>query len=106
MLLTLSGEKFHTCWTLNPQFIADLEGSTSFSEDLKRWLVENVHFMRNPGGFFLYLVENLYRDVGLCVEEVQDVAGVLDSVLGCLFWGGEAVVAGSVEVFEAAGVVL
>lgn len=31
---------------------------------------------------------------------------MLDSVLGCLLWGGEAVVAGSVEIFEAAGVVL
>lgn len=31
---------------------------------------------------------------------------MLDSVLGSLFWGGEAVVAGSMEIFEAAGVVL
>lgn len=59
-----------------------------------------------PFGGFSYLVEDLYGDVRLCVKEVQDVAWVLDSVLGRLFWRGEAVVAGSVEIFEAAGVVL
>lgn len=26
------------------------------------------------------------------VEEVQHIAGVLDAVLGCLLWGGEAIV--------------
>ena len=53
-----------------------------------------------------YLVEDLFRDVGLGVKEMQDVTGVLDSVFGSLLWGGEAVVAGSVEVLEAAGVIL
>lgn len=61
--------------------------------------------MNNPCGLS-YLVEDLGRDVRLCVKEVQHIAGVLDSVLGCLLWGGEAVVAGSMEIFEAAGVVL
>lgn len=46
------------------------------------------------------LRENLWRDVGLGVEEVQHVAWVLDAVLGRLFWGGEPVVPGAVEVFE------
>lgn len=55
---------------------------------------------------FLYLVENLCRYVGLSVEEVQDVAGVLDSVFDSLLWGGEAVISGAMEIFEAAGVVL
>lgn len=31
---------------------------------------------------------------------------MLDSVLRCLLWGGEAVVAGSMEIFEAACIVL
>lgn len=55
---------------------------------------------------FSHLGEDLRRDVGLRVEEVEDVAGVLDPVLGRLLWGGEAVVARSVEIFEAAAVVL
>lgn len=60
---------------------------------------------RTHGGFS-YLVEHLDRDIRLRVKKVQDVAGMLDSVLGRLFWGGEAVVARTVEIFEATGVVL
>ena len=52
------------------------------------------------------LRENLWRDVGLGVEEVQHVARVLDAVLGRLFWGGEPVVPGAVEVFETTCAVL
>lgn len=59
---------------------------------------------KSPAGFS-HLVEDLYRNVRLCVKKVQDVAGVLDSVLGCLLWRGEAVIAGAVEIFETAGVV-
>lgn len=34
VLLTLSGEEFHTCRTLDSQFIAYLEDKTSFSGNL------------------------------------------------------------------------
>lgn len=61
--------------------------------------------MKNPRGLS-YLVEDLSRDVRLRIKEMQHIAGVLDSVLGCLLWGGETVVAGSMEILEAAGVVL
>lgn len=37
---------------------------------------------------------------------MQDAAGVLNAVLGSLFWGGEAVVAGAVEVLEAGAAIL
>lgn len=37
---------------------------------------------------------------------MQDVAGMLDAILGCLLWGGEAVVSATMEVLEAAGAVL
>ena len=53
-----------------------------------------------------HLVEHLSGDVRLSVEEVQHVAGVLDAVLGRLLGRGEAVVAGTVEVLEAAAAVL
>lgn len=46
------------------------------------------------------LRENLWRDVWLGVEEVQDVARMLNAVFGRLFWGGEPVVPGSMEVLE------
>ena len=52
------------------------------------------------------LIENLWRDVWLGVEEVQHVARVLDAVFGRLFWRREAVVPGAVEVFETGGAVL
>lgn len=65
----------------------------------------SLHCRGDPGGF-LYLVEDLCRYIRLCIEEVKDVAGVLDAVFGGLLWGGKAVVAGSMEVLEAAGVVL
>lgn len=61
--------------------------------------------MKNPRGLS-YLVEDLSRDVRLRIKEMQHITGVLDSVLGCLLWGGETVVAGSMEILEAAGVVL
>lgn len=53
-----------------------------------------------------YLVEDLCGYVRLCIEKVEDIAGVLDSVFGRLLWGGEAIVTGSVEILETAGVVL
>lgn len=62
--------------------------------------------------FFLHeyfdtnLIENLWRDVWLGVEEVQHVARVLDAVFGRLFWRREAVVPGAVEVFETGGAIL
>lgn len=49
--------------------------------------------------------ESVLCDFRLGIKEVQYVAGVLDSVFSCLLWGGEAVVPGSMEVFEAACVV-
>lgn len=52
------------------------------------------------------LGENLWRDVWLCIEEVQHVARVLNAVLCRLLWGGEAVVPGTMEVFETACAVL
>lgn len=48
------------------------------------------------------LRENLWSDVRLGIEEVQHVARMLNAVFGCLFWGGEPVVPGPVEVFETA----
>lgn len=48
------------------------------------------------------LREKLWGDVWLSVEEVQDVAGMLNAVLGRLLWGGEPVVPGAVEVLETA----
>lgn len=47
------------------------------------------------------LTESFHTAVWLTVEEVQDVAGLLDAVLGCLFSGGEAVVSVAMEIFEA-----
>ena len=49
--------------------------------------------------------EDLDGGVGLGVKEVQHVAGVLDAVLGSLLGGGEAVVTGTVEIFETGGTV-
>lgn len=48
------------------------------------------------------LGENLWGDVWLGIKEVQHVARVLNAVLCRLLWGGEAVVPGTMEVFEAA----
>lgn len=53
-----------------------------------------------------YLVEVVLGHLQGSVEEVEDVAGVLDPVLGRLLRGGEAVVAGAAEVLVAAGSVL
>lgn len=57
-------------------------------------------------GISPYLGEVIFSNVRLGIEEVQDITGVLDSVFSRLLWGGEAVVAGSMKVFEAAGVIL
>lgn len=46
------------------------------------------------------LRKDLWGDVWLGVEEVQHVARMLDAVFGRLFWGGEPVVSGAVEVLE------
>lgn len=48
------------------------------------------------------LRENLWSDIWLGIEEVQHVARMLNAVLCCLLWGGEAVVPGTMEVFETA----
>lgn len=48
------------------------------------------------------LIENLWRDVWLGVEEVQHVARVLDAVFGRLLRRCEPVVSGAVEVLETA----
>lgn len=53
-----------------------------------------------------YLVEVVLGHLQGRVEEVEDVAGVLDPVLGRLLGGGEAVVAGAAEVLVATGSVL
>lgn len=53
-----------------------------------------------------HLIEVVLGDLKGSIEEVQDVAGVLDAVLGRLLRGGEAVVAGAAEVLVAAGAVL
>lgn len=53
-----------------------------------------------------HLVEVVLGDVQGGIEEVQDVAGVLDAVLGRLLGGGETVVAGATEILVAAGAVL
>lgn len=52
------------------------------------------------------LGENLWSDIWLGIEEVQHVARMLNAVLCRLLWGGEAVVPGTVEVFETARAVL
>lgn len=88
-LLTLSSEQFHTCGALNSKFITDLEREISFTESV---VSRKSTFHRGPGSF-RYLVKDLCRYVRLCIKEVEDIAGVLDSVFGCLLWGGEAVVA-------------
>lgn len=46
------------------------------------------------------LREKLWGDVWLSVEEVQDIAGMLNAVFGRLLWGGESVVPGAMEVLE------
>lgn len=46
------------------------------------------------------LREKLWRDIWLSVEEVQDIAGMLNAVFGRLLWGGESVVPGAMEVLE------
>lgn len=51
------------------------------------------------------LRENLWRDVWLGVKEVQDVARMLNAVFGCLLWGGEPVVPGSMKVLETTGAI-
>lgn len=48
------------------------------------------------------LREKLWGDVWLSVEEVQDVAGMLNTVFGRLLRGGESVVPGAMEVLETA----
>lgn len=48
------------------------------------------------------LREKLRGDVWLSVEEVQDVAGMLNAVFGRLLRGGESVVPGAMEVLETA----
>lgn len=53
-----------------------------------------------------HLIEVVLGDVQGRVEEVQDVAGVLDAVLGRLLGGGETVVAGAAEILVTAGAVL
>lgn len=40
------------------------------------------------------------------IEEVQDIARMLDTILGSLFWGGKAIVPTAMEVFKAAAAVL
>lgn len=64
------------------------------------------HAIHNPFPLSTDLRENLRRDVWLGVEEVQHVARVLDAVFGRLFWGGEPVVPGAVEVLETARAIL
>jgi len=64
----------------------------------------NKKFIKHGGG--TDLAEYLRGGLGLCVEEVQNVARVLDAVLGRLLRGREAVVPGAVEVLEAAAAVL
>lgn len=58
-----------------------------------------------PVNALYYLVENLLRDVRLCVKEVQDIAGVLDTIFSCLLRRGEAVVTWAMEILEATGVI-
>lgn len=53
-----------------------------------------------------YLVKDLGRAVRLAIKEVQDAAGPLDAVLGCLFSGAEAVVSAAMEILEAGTPVL
>lgn len=48
------------------------------------------------------LREKLWGDIWLGVEEMQDVAGMLNAVFGRLLRGGKSVVPGSMEVFETA----
>lgn len=48
------------------------------------------------------LREHLWSDIWLGIEEVQNIAWVLDAVFGCLFWWGEPVVPGAMEILETA----
>lgn len=69
-------------------------------------IIPKIIFLQEEQCDCSYLVEDLCGNVRLCVEEVEDIAGVLDSVFGRLLWGSEAIVTGSVEILKAAGVVL
>lgn len=93
--LTLSREHFDVNGTLHSNLLTNLQ-RTQTDEQTETGTSTAVRLQT-------HLREDLRRDVGLGVEEVQHVAGVLDAVLGRLLRGGEAVVPGAVEVFEAAG---
>lgn len=56
--------------------------------------------------YFAYLSKDLSRTVWLAVEEVQDVTGPLDAVLGRLFSGAEAVVPAAMEILKAGAAIL
>lgn len=52
------------------------------------------------------LGENFRGGLGLRIEEVQNVARVLDPILSRLLWGVEAVVPTAVEILEAVGAII
>lgn len=56
--------------------------------------------------YITYLSEDLGRAVWLTVKEVQDIAGPLDAILGCLFSCAEAVVPAAMEILKAGAAIL
>lgn len=98
--LTLSCEHFDVDGTLDTDLLTDLWSRHLLLGTPGTKAVTELFQHAIPRCCLTDLRKDLWSDVWLGVEEVQNVAWMLDAVFGRLFWGGEPVVPGAMEVLE------